>query len=69
MIAPTSGSAAGGWEPWTSESDGSTTPGAPIAEVATDQNRVALFVTDSGGGISTRSYSSRREVVRNVLTR
>ena len=52
-IYTTSGSAATGWEPWTSVSEGASTPGAPVSAVVTGEDRVALFLADPNGGIYT----------------
>ena len=38
------------WQPWTSVSEGSTTPGAPVAAVPWG-NTFALFLSDPNGGI------------------
>lgn len=38
------------WEPWTSVSQGRTTPGAPVAAVPWGQS-FALFIADPGGGV------------------
>ncbi len=49
-----------GWGPWSSVSQGSTTPGAPITAVAYAQQpgRFALFVADRNGGVYTNSGSA-----------
>lgn len=38
------------WQPWTSVSEGSSTPGAPVAAVPWGQS-FALFIADPGGGV------------------
>src|SRR5438105_1697044 len=55
-----SGNAATGWDGWSSVSQGSTTPGAPITAVAYAQQpgRFALFVADRGGEVYTNSGSA-----------
>ena len=45
-IYTTSGNAHDGWEPWTSVSEGSSTPGAHLSAVLTGSNRIALFLAD-----------------------
>jgi hypothetical protein len=59
VVAPpaydTNGRGDFGWEPWTSVSEGSTTPGAPVSAVALGGDRVALFLADPGGGVYTTS--------------
>jgi len=52
-VYTTSGNADDGWRPWTSVSEGSSTPGAPITAVVIGQDRVALFVADPNGGVYT----------------
>ena len=47
-----------GGSPWTSVSEGASTPGAPVSAVTTGQGRIALFVTDPSGGIYTTSGNS-----------
>jgi hypothetical protein len=51
------GNAEEGWRPWSSVSEGSTTPGAPITAVALAQHpdQFALFLADRNGGIYTTS--------------
>ena len=44
--------------PWTSVSEGRSTPGAPVTAVVTGPNRVALFLADPSGGIYTTSGSA-----------
>jgi hypothetical protein len=44
--------------PWTSVSEGRSTPGAPITAVVTGLDRVALFVADPNGGVYTTSGSA-----------
>jgi hypothetical protein len=40
------------WQPWTSVSQGSSTPGAPVAAVPYGQaQNIALFIADPGGGV------------------
>ena len=39
--------------PWSSVSEGSSTPGAPVSAVVTDEDRVPLFLADPNGGIYT----------------
>ena len=41
--------------PWTSVSEGRSTPGAPVTAVVIGQDRVALFLADSNGGVYTTS--------------
>ena len=38
------------WDPWASVSEGSSTPGAPVAAVPWGES-FALFIADPGGGI------------------
>jgi hypothetical protein len=47
----------GGWDPWSSVSEGSTPPGSPISavEVSDVAGGVALFLADPNGGIYTAS--------------
>ena len=40
---------------WTSVSEGTSTPGAPVTAVVAAPNRVTLFLADRGGGIYTTS--------------
>ena len=46
-----------GWTPWSSVSEGASTPGAPISAVVTGTGRLALFLADPGGGVYTASRS------------
>lgn len=62
------------WAPWTSVSEGATTPGAPITAVATAPNRIALFLADRGAASSPRPGPEQRlalpgEIVRLRLGR
>ena len=41
--------------PWTSVSQGSSTPGARVSAVLTGPNQISLFIADAGGGIYTVS--------------
>ena len=43
------------WGTWTSVSQGSTTPGAPVTAVVTGPGQVSLFLADPGGGVYTTS--------------
>ena len=52
-----SGSSAPGWGPWSSESEGSTTPGAPVTAVVAPDGTYTLFLADPGGGVYTASGS------------
>jgi hypothetical protein len=49
-IFTTSGIPYQGWDPWTSVSEGSSTPGAPVAAVPWEGS-FALFIADPNGGI------------------
>ena len=44
--------------PWTSVSEGRSTPGASITAVVTGPNRVTLFLADPNGGVYTTSGSA-----------
>jgi hypothetical protein len=48
----------GSWAPWTSVSEGSTTPGAPVTALWMSQDRIALFLADRNGGVYTTSGSA-----------
>jgi len=52
-----SGSSAPGWGPWSSVSEGSTTPGAPVTAVVAPDGTYTLFLADPGGGVYTASGS------------
>ena len=39
--------------PWSSVSQGSTTPGAPVTAVVTGPGQISLFLADPGGGVYT----------------
>ena len=52
-----SGSSAPGWGPWSSVSEGSTTPGAPVTAVVAPGGTYTLFLADPGGGVYTASGS------------
>jgi len=41
--------------PWTSVSEGSTTPGAPVTAILSARNQVSVFLADTGGGVYTTS--------------
>ena len=56
-VCTASGSPAGDWEPWSSVSQGSTTPGAPITAVLTPDGPYTLFLADPGGGVYTAGGS------------
>ncbi len=49
-VVTTTGAPYQGWAPWTSVSQGSTLPGAPVAAVPWDGS-YALFLSDPNGGI------------------
>jgi hypothetical protein len=52
-----SGSSAPGWGPWSSVSEGITTPGATVAAVVAPDGTYTLFLADPGGGVYTASGS------------
>jgi hypothetical protein len=49
-VCTTSGAPYQGWQPWTPVSEGSTTPGAPVAAIPWEDS-FALFISDPTGGI------------------
>ena len=51
-VYTTSGGPAG-WGPWTSVSQGSTTPGAPVTAVVTGPGQVSLFLANPHGRVYT----------------
>lgn len=59
-----------GWIPWTSVSEGRSTPGAPVTAVVTGQDRVTLFLADPNGGIfTTKEGHITRPGINRRLTR
>ncbi len=44
---------------WTSVSEGSTKPGAPVTAVVLGPDRIALFLADPNGGVYTASGSAK----------
>jgi hypothetical protein len=52
-----SGSSAPGWGPWSSVSEGITTPGATVAAVVAPDGTYTLFLADPHGGVYTASGS------------
>jgi hypothetical protein len=47
------------WGPWSTVSEGSTTPGAPITAVADFEGRINLFLANPAGGVYTcRGFGS-----------
>jgi hypothetical protein len=42
-----------GWRPWTSVSEGSSTPGSPVSALSATPNRIAVFLADPAGGVYT----------------
>jgi hypothetical protein len=47
------------WQQWTSVSEGSSTPGAPVTTVNIGQDRTAVFIVDPSGGIYTTSGNAK----------
>jgi hypothetical protein len=45
-------------KPWTTVSEGATTPGAPVTAVLTGPGEVALFLADPAGGVYTTTGSA-----------
>lgn len=56
-VYATFGSASDGWAPWSTASEGSTMPGAPVTAVenVTPDGYVSLFLADPAGGVYTAS--------------
>ena len=57
----------GAWDGWTTVSQFSTTPGAPVTAVVTGQNRVALFLADPSGEVFTTSGTIPRQIMRWMI--
>jgi hypothetical protein len=60
-VYTTSGNTQNGWGPWSSVSEGSTRPGAPVSalEIPNQRGRFAVFLADPAGGVYTTSGNAR----------
>ena len=56
-VYATSGLPYQGWQPWTSVSEGSTKPGAPVTGVPWEVIGFALFLADPNGGIYSSTWA------------